>query len=341
MSYALALADCTADRAELVGGKAVGLGHLVRQAWDVPPGFVITTRAYRDWLAVRDLGPELERLHAGLKDAASREIRDLFERTLPTDELAAAVETGYRGLGEGLVAVRSSATAEDTAEASFAGQQESYLGVTGFESVLVHVVRCWASLFTPQAISYRARFRVPIAQVAMAVLVQRMVTAEAAGVMLTIDPVTGDRSQLTIESAHGLGPPVVGGELTPDRFAVDKVTLEERARAIVEKPFADRLDPATGVVRRERLTDGEAAEPSLRDHEVVALAELGKRIERTMDGPVDVEWAIGPGPSGPRHLYLLQARPETVWRARRRAPVAGAGTTPMDRILSSMLGRRT
>ena len=362
MSYALPLADCAADQADLVGGKAVGLGHLMRllqnssplagevarqgrwggsdAVFDVPSGFVITTRAYSDWLAARALGPELERLLA-TGEAASNQIRALFEATAPTDELATALDAAYAAIGEGLVAVRSSATAEDSADASFAGQQESYLGLSGLDAVVAGVVRCWASLFTPQAISYRARLAVPAERVAMAVVVQRMVAAEASGVMLTIDPVTGDRSQVTIEAVHGLGPPLVGGELTPDLFAVDKVTREVRSQTIATKPFAERIDPATGAVRRVDLPDDEAAAPSLRDDEVVAIAELGRRIEGTMAGAVDVEWAIGPGPSGPRHLYLLQARPETVWSGKQKGPVAPAGTTAMDRILSSMLGRRT
>ena len=336
MTHTLRLADCTADRADLAGGKAIGLGRILDQACDVPPGFVVTTAAYRGWLAARRI--DLERPLAG--EAASDEIRALFERAGPTDELAAVVGPAYAELGEGPVAVRSSATAEDTPDASFAGQQESYLGVVGLEAVLAHVVRCWASLFTPQAISYRARLGVPHDQVAMAVLVQRMVAAEASGVMLTIDPVTGDRSQITIESVHGLGPPLVGGELTPDRHAVDKVTMDVRSRSIARKPFAERLDPSTGAVHRRELGEEEADAPSLADAEVLAVAAAGKEIEQALGGPVDIEWALGPGPSGPRHLYLLQARPETVWSAKRASPVAGAGTSAMDRMVSMLLPRR-
>jgi pyruvate,water dikinase len=238
------------------------------------------------------------------------------------------------------VAVRSSATAEDLADASFAGQQETYLGVTGAESVARHVVRCWASLFTPHAITYRRRLGVPPEQVAMAVLVQRMVAAEAAGVMLTIDPVNGDRSQITIEAALGLGLPVVGGEVTPDRFNVDKVTLELRSRTIHTQPFADRLEPSGGV-RRDQLPEAEGGAPALTDEEVVRLAAIGKRVERALGGPADIEWAIGPGPDGPRHVHLLQARPETVWSTRQAAPIAAAGTTAMDRMVATMLGKRS
>jgi phosphoenolpyruvate synthase/pyruvate phosphate dikinase len=338
VTYALQLTECPPDRPDLIGGKAAGLSRLLR-AGDVPPGFVVTTLAYRDWLAGHGLQGRLARL---LEDAggpaavesASREIRALFEGAGPTDELTTLVGAAYAGLGEGAVAVRSSATAEDAHDASFAGQQETYLGVTGRSQVVRRVIACWASLFTPQAISYRRRLAIPASEAAMAVLVQRMVAAEAAGVMLTIDPVTGDASQVVVESALGLGAPVVGGELTPDRFVVDKVTLELRARTIVSKPFADRLDQATGNVRRVELTEEEGSAASLRDEEVLRLAELGKRIERAVGGPVDVEWALDPE----RRLYLLQARPETVWSAR-RTPIAPAGTTPMDRMVAMMLSR--
>jgi len=339
VTYTLGLGECTAELGERVGGKAVGLGHLVRQALEVPAGFVVTTDAYRDWLAAHQLEAELERLVATAGDAASDQVAALFESAPPAEELVAAVRAAYAELGgDPLVAVRSSATAEDLADASFAGQQETYLGIAGVEPVVRHVIRCWASLFTPQAISYRRRLGIPTARVAMAVLVQRMVAAEVSGVMLTLDPVTGDRSQITIESALGLGLPLVGGELTPDRFAVDKVTMEIRSRTITAQTFADRLDTGGGV-RRDELPEPEGAAPSLHDHEVVRLADVGKRTERALGGPVDMEWAIGPGPDGPRHLHLLQARPETVWSGRQAAPVARPATTAMDRMVAMMTGR--
>jgi pyruvate,water dikinase len=322
-----------------VGGKALGLGRLLEHLPDVPAGFVVTTDAYRDWVAARGLVGELERLLDEPEDVASRRIGALFANERLSDELAAEIAAAYAELEGAPVAVRSSATAEDLADASFAGQQETYLGVTGVESVTRHVVRCWASLFTPHAITYRRRLGVPPEQVAMAVLVQRMVAAEVAGVMLTIDPVNGDRSQITIEAALGLGLPVVGGEVTPDRFNVDKVTLEIRSRTIHVQPFADRLEPSGGV-RRDQLPEAEGGVPALSDEEVLRLAGIGKRVERALGGPVDIEWAIGPGPDGPRHVYLLQARPETVWSTRQAAPIAATGTTAMDRMVATMLGRR-
>jgi pyruvate,water dikinase len=345
MTTVLRLEECTPQLAGRVGGKAVGLGHLLRQQLAVPAGFVITTDAYRDWIRDRSLEGELASLlhepgDVAGDDRTSRRIRAAFEATGLLDELAAEVCDAYAELGRNQqvpVAVRSSATAEDTAEASFAGQQDTYLWVAGASSLLVHVVKCWGSLFTPQAISYRRRLSIPVEEVAMAVVVQRMVAAEAAGVMMTIDPVTGDRSQISIEGSFGLGLSVVGGEVTPDRFCVDKVTFEIRSRAVGFKPFAYRLDPAAGEVRRFDLAPGEGGLPCLQDEEVIRIAEIGKRAEGALGGPQDIEWAIGPGPEGPRQLFMLQARPETVWSRKSRGPVATPHRSPADRIVELML----
>lgn len=348
MSHVLRLSECAGEVAGRVGGKALGLGRLLQVVPDVPEGFVITTEAYRRWLSVHALDEALDGLLSrattvAAEDAVSHEIGALFAKYTVDQDLAAEVATAYAELGDGgtAVAVRSSATAEDTGDASFAGQQETYLGVVGLQSVLQHVVKCWASLFTPQAISYRLHLGVPAADVAMAVLVQRMVAAEAAGVMITIDPVNGDRSQIAIEGAFGLGAPLVGGELTPDRYSVDKVTMEIRSRAVNAQAFADRLDRSTGTVSRVALHEIEGGAPCLSDGDVLRLAEVGKRAERAMGMAVDMEWAIGPGPAGPRHLYMLQARPETVWSHRLRKPVAQADSTAVDRIVSLMLGKRS
>jgi phosphoenolpyruvate synthase/pyruvate phosphate dikinase len=347
VSYTLRLAECGGERAELVGGKAVGLGSLlrVRPEEEIPAGFVVTTAAYRYWIAERGIEPDLKEILGGLGDddaalvTASRRIADLFERAELSRPILEEVGRAYAALGAGSpvpVAVRSSATAEDSAETSFAGQQETYLGVVGLEAVARDIIRCWGSLFTPHAISYRRRHGVALEASAMAVVVQRMVAAEVSGVMLTIDPVSGDRSQISIEGAFGLGLPVVGGELTPDRYHVDKVTMEIRSVAVAHQPFADRLDPSSGAVRRVELGE-EGGRPCLQAEEVVRIAEAGKQIERALGGPQDIEWALAPGPGG-RRLYLLQARPETVWSRLRTAPVAPPRTTAMDRIVAMMVG---
>ena len=340
MSHVLWLEDCGADAAPLVGGKALGLGELVRQGHRVPPGFAVTTTAYREALAASGLAPQIHDLLAGATTAkaqlaTSERVRALFDRMAADTELAHEIAAAYRRLGnpDVPVAVRSSATAEDTAEASFAGQQDTYLWVRGAEEVVSHVTRCWGSLFTPRAIAYRARLGIPADEIGMGVVVQAMVPAEAAGVMLTLDPVTGDRSQITIEAAYGLGAAVVEGEVTPDRYAVDKVTLELRSRVVGPKTFAYRFDPSRGRVAKVEVPEADRAQPCLDDDEVTHLAGLGKRIETALGTPQDIEWAIGPARSGEREVYLLQTRPETIWSRQPRQTVAPPGVSVMDRML--------
>jgi phosphoenolpyruvate synthase/pyruvate phosphate dikinase len=211
--FVLPLEACTPDLVDAVGGKSVGLGALVGQDIPVPDGFAVTTAAYRAAIHVVQDAIEAVTDSETLDDAEmSAALRTLIESLEVPVDVAEAIRAAYRELdpsGEALVAVRSSATAEDLASASFAGQQDTYLGVRGADAVVAHVVRCWGSLFTSQAIGYRRRFGVPVSDLAMAVVVQLMVEAEAAGVMMTLDPVTGDRSTVFLSAAHGLGEGVV------------------------------------------------------------------------------------------------------------------------------------
>jgi pyruvate,water dikinase len=335
------LAQCQPDDIERVGGKALGLGSLLREGLQVPPGFAVTTEAYRESVVWPGLQSEVVRILARCdgpeaQAAESDGIRALFERAEMMDTVSTEIALAYQRLGDGRpvpVAVRSSATAEDLADASFAGQQETYLWIRGAADVVRAVKRCWGSLFTPQAIAYRHHFGVPTADLAMAVVVQRMVDAAAAGVMITLDPVTGDRSQITIESSYGLGLAVVGGEVTPDRFAVDKVTYDIRSRTLGPKPFAYQHDGVSGEVVAVDVPADRQEQPSISDDEVAALARLGRSVERAHGSPQDVEWAIGPGLDGEREIYLLQTRPETVWS--QRPPVAISD--PDEPILERML----
>jgi phosphoenolpyruvate synthase/pyruvate phosphate dikinase len=321
VSYVFPLDGCEPHLAEVVGGKAVGLGSLLREGLQVPPGFAVGTHAYREFVAETGLD---RAIHELLEDAesleaqaeASERIRLLFEERDLTGPLRDELAHAYEELGAGPVAVRSSAISEDAAEASFAGEHETYLWIQGADAVARAVVRCWASLFTPQALSYFRRVRIRADETAMGVVVQTMVAAEAAGVMFTIDPVTGDRSQIAIEGSFGLGQAVVAGEVTPDRYSVDKVTLEIRSRALSAKRVAYRFDPEHGEVRLVDVPDDEQMLASLSDEEAVEVASLGKRVERALGAPQDIEWAIGPGPSDKREVFLLQTRPETVWSHR-------------------------
>src|SRR5579864_2206433 len=295
--HVLGLEDCASDCLALVGGKATSLGNMLRQGLQVPPGFAVSVAAYREHVAHNNLVSDLERLVADCTTyeaqlRASEQIRELFEASTPAPAVEDEVRRAYEALCDDPtmpVAVRSSATAEDMADASFAGQQETYLWIMGADEVLRHVLRCWSSLFTPQAIAYRAHLKTPVTDLAMGVVVQRMVPAEAAGVMLTIDPITGDRSTIIIEAAYGLGAAVVNGEVEPDRFCIDKNGMSVRARTTGVKTVAYRFDPA---VQGTNLTEVPAelqGKPCVTDEEMIGLAQLGKRMEETMGRTQDIE----------------------------------------------------
>jgi pyruvate,water dikinase len=233
------------------------------------------------------------------------------------------------------VAVRSSAVAEDLAGASFAGQLETYLWVEGVDAVLDTIRRCWGGFFTPEALSYRHRQGVPN-QVLMSVGVQRMVRARSAGVMFTLNPLNGDRSKIVLESTWGLGEPLVSGEVDPDRFTVDKVTLGLLDRAVGAKRLEHRPDPERRQVMVVEVDEERRAAPSLSDAEVLDLARLGKTIERSFGRPQDIEWAID---ADGERVFVLQARPETVWSQRERPTTVEKKASALEYVLADLLGR--
>ncbi|WP_017592845.1 PEP/pyruvate-binding domain-containing protein [Nocardiopsis potens] len=302
------LGDIAPDALGLAGGKAVNLGILIRAGLPVPPGYCLTTAAYR-----RAVGSALDGVIAELAAVAPADTAALAEAArrarelvlaAPVPEEAARAVREREGEDGGPVAVRSSATAEDLPQASFAGQQDTFLGVAGAPEVLEAVRRCWASLWTDRAVAYRAANGIDHASVLLAVVVQRMVPAEAAGVMFTADPVAGTRNRAVIEAAPGLGEAVVSGAVDPDRFTVDLSTgriLQRRpgARPAPEGPGQTGAGAGGGSGRGPALC--------LADGQVRALARLGERVERLYGAPQDIEWAIGPD-GAPQ---LVQARPIT------------------------------
>lgn len=311
-----------------IGGKAEGLRRLIELGMPVPAGFVVTADAYRQALRESGLGDQIgllcgdETLSAA---ARSTRLRELFSRVRLPASLTAQIDRYYREMGGGPVAVRSSGIAEDTAAASFAGQHDTYLFVDGVRAVCEQVVRCWASLHNEGAIAYRARFGVPPEDVAMAVVVQRMVPALAGGVMMTIEPVQGDPGQIFIESAHGLGEGVVAGDVDSDRYWFDKGTLSVLRTSIGKQTCRHAFSAALGHVVLQPLDPETGARPSLDDELAARVAALGRDVEAAFGKPMDVEWAISPE----REVLLLQARPETVWSGKpaRAAvgPAAGRG----------------
>ena len=290
------------DEAASVGGKAAGLGRLLRAGLPVPPGFVIAAEAFRTFLRANELD--------GLLDGASDgDALALLRDAAWPDDLRSAVEAAYAALCDHSagtpVAVRSSATAEDGAGASFAGQHSTLLNIEGAGAVLDAVLACWASLYAGAALDYRRNRGVEDDRPAMAVVVQALVPAEASGVAFTLDPVSGESGCVVIEAAWGLGEGVVGGSVTPDHFSVRKadgsITRRDAARHSV------RVVPAPeGGTRIEALPPEIAAQPALSDAQAVELARLATRIEELAGAPQDIEWALADGKP-----YILQARPVT------------------------------
>jgi phosphohistidine swiveling domain-containing protein len=321
MDLIVALKDCTPDLAPEVGGKALGLGVLSRLGLNVPTGFVVTTSAYRASVT-QELRDHVAQLAESAEDVeeiqvAAKEIGEAFAAGMIAPEVRQAVLAAYEAIGGGEtpVAVRSSATAEDRSDASFAGQQETFLWVTGADAVLEHLARCWASLYTPQAISYRRRFGEGADDLAMAVVIQRMVLADVAGVMMTLDPATGDRSKVYIEAAYGFGEGVVKGHAVSDSFWVDSASTTLSRSEIRDKDFAHRVDLDSGEVRLVPVEAADRELPTLSNDEAGTLAQMGLSVERQLGVAQDLEWAIA-SKDGVREIFLLQARPETVWSNR-------------------------
>ena len=317
-----------ADRAQ-VGGKGGSLGELQRAGVDVPAGFVVGTPAFEGCMArLESLAPFralVERLPADdlpAVSALSSALRARIEGVDLDPALAADIQGAYAALGDpaeaAVVAVRSSATTEDSAAASFAGLQDTYLWVTSAADVLDKLRRCWGSLYSVESLSYRLRNRMPEAGVAMAVVIQRMVDAHTAGVMFTRSPTTGDRSVITIEASWGLGSAVVSGEVTPDRWVVGKITGEVQRRDISGKTIEHVPAQGGGVLARA-VEPARQFEAALSDAQLQTLRALGRRIERHYGRPQDIEWAIE---RGSERVLLLQSRPETVWSSKEAAPAA-------------------
>lgn len=325
----------------LVGGKGANLARLARAGFPVPDGFLITTQAYEAFIAANGLTePILNALSAQALSApeayeeASRQTRELFGKGSLPAELRDALLAAYAALADPHsknqnpklpVAVRSSATAEDLPEMSFAGQQDTFLNVVGGDSLLEAVIACWSSLWTGRAISYRERNRVPHTDVSLAVVVQRMVESEASGVLFTANPLTGLRSETVIDATVGLGEALVAGQVDPDHYEVDTRTGRITGRTLGAKAISVRSRPGGGTVtvaegggERERERAGVWAcggvgegacggrLQALPDEEIVALAALGRRVAEIYGAPQDIEWAWADST-----LHLLQSRPIT------------------------------
>jgi pyruvate,water dikinase len=330
---------CAADEASF-GGKSTSLGELIAAGIPVPPGFAIATSAFHAFLAAGRLEAKIAEAIAGAKpddvatvQAAADAIRAAICATDVPETVRAEIAAAYDQLGDDEpVAVRSSAVGEDSGEATFAGQQETYLWVRGADAVCDAVRDCWASTFSAPAMSYRAKMAAD-KQPEMGVTVQRMVDAAVSGVMFTCNPVSGDPSVVAIDASWGLGLGVVGGEVTPDQYVVSKVTGETVRRIVSAKHIEYRADPSGSGTVCEPVDEARQSEPCLDDERLAELVAVAERIRKYFGSHQDVEWAL----AGDGDLFVVQSRPVTATGAAKKDD-APSGTQPAS-ALALVMGK--
>jgi len=339
MEYVLDFEQLDKNSLASVGGKNASLGELIKAGVRVPPGYAVTTDSYLLFITdtgikdtISDIVSNLNPDDMNALNEASASVQELIKGAVIPETVAEAIAKEYFrlckkcGIQTVPVAVRSSATAEDLPNASFAGQQDTYLWIQGPEHVVASVQNCWASLYTPRAIAYRIKNKFPHEKVLISVGVQKMVNSKAAGVMFTINPTNGDISKVVIEGSWGLGETVVSGSVNPDKFVVDKVMLEINERKVSAKHIECVYDPEQGKVVDADVEDERQCTCCLADDEIRALVRAAKNIETHYGRPMDIEWAIDTDMRFPANLFIVQARPETVWSQRKKEPKIGGKT---------------
>jgi len=318
----------------LVGGKGANLGEMTNAQIPVPPGFIVTANAYYDFLQRSGITDKIRELlepldvndSKKLQETAAR-VRQIILDAPMSKEIAKQIRGAYIKMGRGLVAVRSSATAEDLPTASFAGQQTTFLNVQGEEQVIAAVQGCWASLFRPRAIFYRHQKGFNHFEVGIAVPVQKMVQSEASGVMFTLEPVTSDASKIVIEAVFGLGEAIVSGEVNPDLYLVNKEDVKISSKKIskqdwqlIRNPAGDDQQPNIKVP----LSSSMQTQQKLTDDDIITLAKLGKYIEDLYHFPQDIEWA-----KEDKEIFIVQTRPVTMIKKEVAVGVAPEITAPV------------
>jgi pyruvate,water dikinase len=325
------LDDLRNEDVDVAGGKGASLGEMWNAKLPVPPAFVVTSDAYRYFINETKLDEKIRNILSGLDvndtkelTKASKEIRKLIETAKMPDDLRLSIIESYHRLcemsggEEVFVAVRSSATAEDLPDASFAGQQDTYLNIKGAEEVVKSVQKCFSSLFTPRAIFYREQKGFDHFKVALAAVVQRMVNADKAGVMFTVNPINQDYNQMVIEGAWGLGEGVVSGTVSPDTYIVEKDPLKV-VNIYVAKKDTMFIKDENGETKEIPTPDDLKKKQVLTEEEIIKLAEIGLRIEEHYKRPMDIEWAIEKG-----EIFMLQARPITTLGEKKEVERKGA-----------------
>ena len=339
MAHILNFRDLSIKSVPQVGGKNASLGEMINAGIRVPPGFAVTTESYLHFITETGIRDDIFRILSEMQagdisaqETASRQIQRIIREAVMAQDIRSDIDTAYAELcrdcsADSLpVAVRSSATAEDLPTASFAGQQDTYLWITGADQIVRRVQDCWASLFTPRAIDYRIKNKFPHEKVLISVGVQKMVNAIAAGVMFTLNPTDGDLSKIVIEGSWGLGETVVSGSVNPDKFVVDKIIMETTEKTVSTKHIECVFDPDKQEVIDAEVEPDLQCSCCLEDREVKELVKMGKIIEQHYGRPMDIEWAIDRDLNFPKNIFIVQARPETVWSRRKKGSVIGKKT---------------
>ncbi len=332
-----ALAALRAADEERFGGKSTSLGELMAAEIPVPPGFAIATSAFHAFLEAGGLEARIAEAMAAVKpddvttvQAAADAIRAAVCATEVPADVRAQIAAAYADLGEPAVAVRSSAVGEDSGEATFAGQQETYLWVRGADGVCDAVRDCWASTFSAPAMSYRAKMAAD-RRPEMGVTVQLMVDAAVSGVMFTCNPVSGDPSVVAIDASWGLGLGVVGGEVTPDQYLVSKVTGEVVRRSVSAKHVEYRADPSGHGTVCVPVDEARQSEACLDDAQLAALVDVARRVQKYFGAHQDVEWALA---SDDAALFVVQSRPVTATGAKKDDAAAEKPASALSLVMS-------
>lgn len=320
----LDVSQVTKDMVQLAGGKGANLGELTSIGVRVPPAFILTSKAFKYFLEYNNLFDKIRDTLSSSEtsEEASEKIKQLIKNAKMPDKLSSMIYQAYDELSkkvgkEILVAVRSSATAEDIETASFAGQQDTYLNVTKDE-LIDRIKDVWASLYNARAMEYRKSKGIDDLSILIAVVVQKMVNSRSAGVMFTLHPVTGDEKYIMIESNWGLGESVVGGKVTPDEVLIEKSTLRIVEKKVSNKNIKIVYDKQLKKNVTITLDEKESRLMSITDEEAIELAKLALKIEEHYKRPMDIEWAIDNDLSFPENIFIVQARPETFWSSKRK-----------------------
>ena len=352
--YTFAFDSTEKPEHDRLGGKCTSLAIMTAAGAPVPPGFAVTTDAFDAVMIqttlrehISSILHELDMDDVAEVDRRASRIRELILTQEVPDAVRDETLVAYDALmelcgGEVAVAVRSSATAEDLPDASFAGQQDTYLWILGRQNVLAKIRECWASLYTARAIIYRMSNNISDEGLSMAVAVQKMVNSRTSGVAMTIDPSNGDRSKIVVDSSWGLGELVVSGEVTPDNFLIDKVMMHVVRRIISDK-HEELVPTGHGTVARREIEAERRNSPSLSDEELISVAKLAKSAEKHYGSVQDVEWAIDADLPAGQNVLLLQSRPETVWSQKKqevKITSNGSGIEAITKSLMAQIGDR-